>query len=112
MAFTEDGNEGDLNSVTEVEIVPAPASGVRRLVKTITVHNPRTNGSVQLTLQKKNNPGTLGTIFSALLDPGDTFIFGDIGEVEILTGTQNIIAFLDAIPLTQPSFTAGWGDAS
>jgi hypothetical protein len=109
MAFTEDGNNGDMTGVTPVEIVPAPSAGTRRIVKTVTIHNPRAGGTVMLTLAKVDTFGSTSIYFSSELEPGDTAV-GE--EIMVLLENQSLQAYLDVPPSLQPQFTASWGDAS
>jgi len=62
-SFTEGSIVGTMTGSTPVEVVAAPGSGVRRVVKEITVHNP--DGSSQTIVCKLNDGGNNATIFRA-----------------------------------------------
>lgn len=109
MAFTEGSTEGQLAGAAEATIVDAPPLGTRRIVKTININ---TTELVILSVIVKN--GILDSvIWSGQLDPGDTWVFGDIGEIIVLDSVNKyIIAKLTAPPVTQPTFKTSYGDAS
>lgn len=70
-SFTESANDGALNGTSQVTIVAAPASGAKRVIKSITIEN-RDTSAVTITLSYDNN-GTLRTIANVTLQVGDTW---------------------------------------
>lgn len=112
MAFTEGGQDGVLNGTSEITMVTAPGAGVRRLIKSIQINNKDT-AQVTISIFMKNNT-TNRTIWSGTLDSGDTWLFGDEGDLIILDATnKSIVARLDAAPATlNPDFVSSFGDVS
>lgn len=112
MAFNEGSSDGTLNGTTEVTLVPAPAASTRRLVKTILVHNADTKNH-DLTVKFKNG-GNSRILWAGRLDVGDTWTFGEIGDVVVLDSTsKSVVAVLAAAPnVANPDFVASYGDAS
>lgn len=107
--FGPGSNDGVFTGTTPVTIVAAPSSGVKRMVKTITVFNADTQARI-LTLRFASASNR--TIAYQTLQPNDTFIFGGDGEVLVLDSTsKSITALLDSAPLAnQPHFTAHYAD--
>lgn len=69
--FAEKSNDGTLNGTTAVTVVMAPASGTRRIVKSLSISNTD-SAAVQIVLQL-NNGGTARQIYKQTLNVGDTF---------------------------------------
>lgn len=67
--FTEASSDGALNGTTDVAIVAAPASGYRRVIKSICIQN-RDTAAVTLTIKYDNN-GTQRNIAKVTLQTGD-----------------------------------------
>jgi hypothetical protein len=107
--FSQESADGTLAGTTEVTIISAPASGVRRIVRSIVIHN-RNNADVLLTVAVKNGVNNR-IIFSATLETGDTFEFGDSDELFLNSTSKSVIAYLSAIPTTNPDFMSSWSDA-
>lgn len=111
ISVTLGSNQGSLNGVTPVEIVPAPASGVQRAVRSIRFVNKDT-GTVTIRVRKlvSGTPyefdAAVALAVDGKFDPTD----GD--EVVALTATtHSITALLAAAPATtNPSFVASWVD--
>jgi len=70
-SFTEGSTDGALNGGTAVDIVAAPSSGKRRIVKNITIYN-RDTASITLTIYYNDN-GTQRVIFSGAVAVGSTW---------------------------------------
>lgn len=109
--FVEGSNDGTLNGTNEVTLVAAPAGGVRRVVRSIAVSNVDT-AAVTATVALKN--GSNRVIWSGVLYVGDTWQFGESGDVLVLDSTsKSVVAFLSgAAATTNPDFSASYGDAS
>jgi hypothetical protein len=108
--FGPGGNDGVFTGTTPVTLVSAPSSGVKRLVKTITIYNDDTQTRV-VTLRLLSS-GSNRTIVKQTLQPEEAFIFGGDGEVLVLDATtKSVTALLDSAPLAnQPIFTAHYAD--
>lgn len=109
MAFTEGSSDGALNGTTEVTLVAAPSSGVRRLVKTLVVHN-RDTAAVTLTIRLKNGINTR-QIWKGTLASLDSLA---LSWMIILDSTsKSLAAVLSGAPATtNPDFLTSYGDAS
>jgi hypothetical protein len=111
MAFVEGSNDGTLNSVTQVTLVAAPAAATRRIVRYLSVQN-RNNASVVLTVRFVNGANVRQLWSGTLLD-GDTWEFGEDGQVIVLDATtKSVAAVLAGAPTTQPDFTAHYADVT
>lgn len=111
MAFVEGSYDGALNGTTPVTIVASPASGVRRIVKTINIVN-RDTASVGLNLIYVNGANSRYLVAPGFtLASGDTFIYDNVQVLD--TTSKSITASLTGAPATtNPDFTAAWADAS
>lgn len=110
MAFVEGRQVGTLPDATAVNLVNAPAAGTRRIVRTITISN---NSGATLTLTISTVVGAISyTIWSGSLDNGDTWMFGDGGEVIVVDSNTTLVAQLSAIPAAPFSFVTSYGDAT
>lgn len=87
--FTEKSNDGALNGTTAVAVVVAPATGTRRIIKSLSVSNCD-SASVQIVVQL-NSGGTTRQLFKQTLSVGDTFSLDhtvDInGNTKVTVGT-------------------------
>lgn len=103
-------NDGVFTGTTPVTLVAAPASNVKRLVKTITIFNADTQ--VRIVTLRYVSAGGNRTVVYQTLQPNETFIFGGDGEVLVLDATtKSVAALLDSAPLAnQPHFTAHYAD--
>lgn len=110
--FVEASVDGTLNGAISVDVVPAPPAATRRLIKTINISNNDT-ADVICTIVLKNGANSR-VIWSGTLNPGDTWQYGDAGDVTVLdTMSKSISASLAAPPATtNPDFVATYGDAS
>lgn len=87
--FTESSTAGALNSTTPVTVVPAPAADVRRMVKTLNIHNTDT-ANITLTVQYKDGVTTV-PITTITIPPGDTYtldgVYDSAGRKRIASST-------------------------
>jgi hypothetical protein len=106
MAFETAGNEGALNGVTAVDIVPVPGAGERHDVIKVCFYN-RDTAIVTITLVKDKG-GTDYIIDSMSLNPGDQWTPTDSTQLVVLDATdEKIQAYMSGAPATtQPSFDA------
>jgi hypothetical protein len=109
-------SSGQLNGVTEVTVVGAPASGKTRVVRTVTVCNNDT-ASITPVLQLRDggNVYHLGarTLFPSAVAgaPGDDWIYD--GLVALDTPSKSLTAVLAAAPASnQPDYTAIFAEES
>ena len=101
-----------LNGATPVVVVPAPASdSVKRVVRSMRCHN-RDTAAVVLTVTH------VMAMMSCVVDrvtlaAGETWTFGEHGEILVLVGTkESVTALLTTAPAaTQPDVTASWEDS-
>ena len=109
MAFTAGGNEGALNSTTEVTIVSSPGASTQRVIRTINIHNKDT-ASVSLIVSHKKS-STLRRIKKVTLEPDDTW---ESTQVYVLDATdESIVAVLGgAITTNQPEYVVSYADQS
>lgn len=106
MAFDENGNEGSLTGSTPVTAVAAPSSG-KRIVKYLSLHNKDTVSHVVTILANSK------IIWKGTLSAGDTWEFGDVNEIIILTTSKSITMASDATATTaEPEFQAAYADHS
>lgn len=77
IAFTEKGNEGKITSNSETTIVPAPTSGVRRIVKTINLYNSGT--TTQTIRVYLANGATRIFLTTVVLAANNTWSLDDVG---------------------------------
>lgn len=111
MAFTESSTDGVINGTVETVLIAAPASSTRRLIRTITIRNNDASDIV-VSIKLKNSSNTR-IIWRGTLEPGDTWQFGEAGDILVLDATtKSVVAVLDTNPTTNPDFTASFGDAS
>lgn len=112
MGFTESSNNGSLSGTSEVTIVAAPGVG-RRIVKTIQIQNQDT-AAVRARVILKDTAGSSSYIWDGILDSGDTWEYGEIGEVTVLDATtKSVVASLAfAVTSTNPTFIASYADAT
>ena len=97
-----------MNGMTEVTLVPPPADGIQRVVRSIYVSIPDPD---QIYVEISYAYGVQrATIWRGILQPRDTLMFGD-GDALILEGSgDSIVGILGANPANQPNFTSNWGD--
>lgn len=107
MAFTETGNEGSLNGTTAVDIVAAPSSGNRHVIRSVKICNKDT-AAVTIEVYKDKG-GTEYRIWRGTLDVNDTIVF-DEGDIEVLDATNEALKaeMSGAAATTNPTFTASY----
>ena len=101
------GAVGSTNSLTEVEIVPSPAAGYYRMVRSLYFNN-QAGGTVTIHVAKKVS-GTNYQFHSQRLENGYTLEFGD-GDMIVLAENETIVAWLDSTPASETTWVANWGD--
>lgn len=91
--FTEASGDGTLNGTADVEVVAAPASGYRRVVKSILVQN-RDTAAVTI-LVKYDNNGTQRRLAQVTLQSGDTWstdgTYDSAGALKQVAGIVNLV---------------------
>lgn len=109
MAFVEGGNETDLNGVTAVEVVAAPAASTRRLVRNVHFSNVDTAEKTIVLYKKKG--ATSRELAREVLAVGDYWTFD---KLVILDATDESItaAMTAAVTTTNPTVDAAYADAS
>ena len=92
-------------------IVPAAShSLIRRTIRSMRVHN-RDAGAIELTVRKTVN-GSDFIMEKKTLAAGETWVFGDKGEIVTLVGTgESVTGFLTVSPAVKPHVTASWEDS-
>lgn len=109
--FTEASGDGTLNGTTDVTVVAAPASGYRRVVKTISIQN-RDTAPVTLTI-KYDNSGTQRTIARVTLQAGDTWstdgTYDSNGALKQIAGSVNLTSQVTGV---LPAANGGTGTTS
>lgn len=105
-------NDGTLNGTTAVTLIPAPGSGVIRVAKTININN--TDTAPVVVSVKYKNIATTRIIWSGTLQIGDTWQYGEAGDLIVLDSpNKSIVALMSAPPTTvNPDFTACYGDSN
>lgn len=109
MAFSEATSDGVFNGAAAVDLIAAPAAGVRRVVRSIYVHN---NDTVAATVVLRlNNGGTTRVIARAVLDPNEALEFD---RVTVLDGVNKKIDGVlgGAHTSAAPSFVCTFADAT
>lgn len=90
--FTEGSTDGALTGTTPVTVVAAPASGVRRVIKEITIYN-RDTAAVTITINLDNG-GTLRQLTKVTLQVGDRFTtdatFNSAGSLKTVVSNVNL----------------------
>lgn len=106
-SFTETGNEGSLNGTTAVDLVAAPGSGNRHVVRSVKICNVDT-ATVTVTVYKDKG-GTAYRIWKGDLAVDDTLIL-DEGDIEVLDATNEALKakLSGAAATTNPTFTASY----
>ena len=97
-----------MNGMTEVTLVPSPAVGVQRVVRSIYISIPDPD---QLYLEVSYAYGAQrAVVWRGILQPRDTLAFGDGDALILDSNTDSIVAVLGSNPAIQPDFSANWGD--
>lgn len=108
--FIEGSDDGELNGIFPVRVVPPPSSGVRRLVRALTIANPMSTGvalSVAFVSGVKRR-----FLFSGVLQRRETWSWGYQGVLVLDSPAKYVEAWMETAPAIQPTFVSGWGDAS
>ena len=109
MAFTEIGSDGVLNGTTDVTLIAAPASGYRRLVKTIVIHNRDT--IAQTITLKYVNGASERLLGKWTLNVDETMYFNDVLVLD--TTNKSVEAVMGAaVTTTAPDYICAYGDAN
>lgn len=109
MAFVEGGLEGVLNGATLVDVVAAPGSSTRRLVKNVKFSN-RDTVSHTIILHKDKS-GTQYEIARETLGANEYWTYSDVIVCDAID--EKIVAkMLAAHTTTAPSFDSAFADAS
>lgn len=101
------GDDGVGNGTTPVTLVAAPGSGVRRIVKTITIKSNDTAQKVA-TIRKVSAGGTR-EVFEVTLDPGDNAIFNEAIVLDATTDSVTLVMSA-AATTTEPDWSSSWAD--
>jgi len=110
-SFTESANDGALNGTSQVTIVAAPASGAKRVIKSITIENKDT-ADVTFTLSYNNN-GTLRTIVKITLEVGYTWTTnGTFDQFGSLTQSFGVVDLASQVSGILPVSNGGTGAAT
>jgi hypothetical protein len=109
MSFAEGGNEGAFNSTTEVTILASPGSGVRRVIRDITVAN-RDTVSATIIIRKYKAAAIVFEVQATL----ETKEYWQIEKIMVLDATDEEVkgVLSGAITTTQPSFDVAYADNS
>lgn len=109
MAFLEYGYEGSLNGTTNVEVVAAPASATRRIVKSVHFCNVDTAAKTIVLIKKKAS--TEYELAREILQPGEYWTFEKTTIVDA-TDESLIAKMTAAVTTTNPTFDAAFADAT
>ena len=109
--FTEGNAHGTMNGTTEVTLVSAPRDSVRRVVKLVNLFNDDTaTATVHLYLK---DGATLRQLRQQAIPTKETREYPERGVYVLDATTKSIVAKLAGVPaLSQPIFSANWGDSS
>lgn len=114
MAFTENSNEGYFTgtNANPCVLISAPSAGQRLLIRSIFIHVEDTNNKYfnlhKLVGSNKYN------MWGGFLTSGDTYIFGDDGDVFILDNTNESLqgSVLSGTVTSLDTFNISWAIAS
>lgn len=101
------GAVGTTNATSEVEIVPSPAAGYFRMVRSLYFNNA-SGETVTIHVAKKVSSVNY-QFHSQRLEDGYTLEFGD-GDMIVLSENETIVAWLDSDPASETTWVANWGD--
>ena len=106
VAAITNSQDGTLSDTSEVTLVPAPLSGQNN-VRTVIIANINSD-YVTVRIQLANGAARRN-IWVGTLSPGDTWSFGESGDVLVLDSpSKSMIAKLDGVPVTPLDFVASW----
>lgn len=108
MALTPTNNYGSLNGTTSVDLVAAPASSTRRVIRSVHICNVDTVSHV-ITVRLTNS-GTHYPLYKATLAANETLLIGGYQETVVLDATtESLTAITDATATTtEPTFQASF----
>lgn len=111
MAFLEIGSEGDFNGTTQVDIVAAPASSTRRLVRSVAMANVDTIAHTLIISKSVGGGPTVRELARETLQPGDHW---EYDRIVVLDSTNETVVgkLAAAIATTNPTFDAAYADAT
>jgi hypothetical protein len=90
----------------QVTLVPAPVAGQNN-VRTVTISN-NDSASVTLCVQLLNG-ASKRTIWNGMLNPGDTWSFGESGDVLVLdASSKSMVATLSGTVSSGCDYVASW----
>ncbi len=105
--FTEGSADGLVNGTGDTVVVPPPGAGVRRIVRTMSVS---TSIEADLSVELKNG-ADYRVIWAGALKAGDTWQWGDGGDVLILDATsKSVVARLTGTIVDPMDYITAWGD--
>jgi hypothetical protein len=106
MALTPTNNYGSFNGTTSVDLVAAPASSTRRVVKFITLYNNDT-ASRDLTIRLTASGPTQYIVTKQTLASGASYQW--TGSLILDATTESVTGVADATAATtEPTFTTHW----
>ena len=108
-SFIEGKKIGTISDANVTNLVDTPPSGTRRIVKTITIAN---NDGVPNIVTISVISGTTSILWQGQLDGGDTWCFGDGGEIIVVDSNTSVVIQLSGVPSTPLSFMSAYGDAT
>jgi hypothetical protein len=101
--------DGTLNGTSEVTLVAAPTTGIRRVVKNINIYIKDT-AAVTLEIRFKNG-GSTRILFKQTLDPDDTYVLGEEDLYVLDTTSKSITVVMSAaITTANPEFVSSYMD--
>lgn len=104
--YTIAANDGASNNTSEVTIVAAPASGKRRIVKSLNIYNKDT---VSATVELRYKASSTRIICKTTLSTGDTLVCGE-EDFFVLDSTAKSITFVlsGSVTTNQLEFCASY----
>lgn len=112
MAFTEIAHDGVTNDVNDIDLVAAPAAATKRIVRFMTVYNADTaNATIIVEYEHGVDQRTM---YRVTLQPYETWVFGENGEVLILDDVDKsiIIHPTQAVAANELNFTTHYADVT
>lgn len=112
MAFAEISNDGVTNDANDVDLVAAPAAATKRLVRYMTVYNADT--AIATILVEYEHAAAQRMMYRVTLQPYETWIFGEHGEILVLDDIDKsiVIHLAGAVAANQLDFTAHYADVT
>jgi hypothetical protein len=107
--FEEMSDDGTINGTSDTEMVPAPPTGTRRIIKSFSI---RSDEVTNLTVALKNGSDKR-VLWGGKIFKRDSLLFGDGNTVIVLDSPdKSLVAFLDGVVATPLDFVVSWGDAT